>query len=126
MSAALVLVAGLLTYALVDHLLRVRRARRFALPDAHTHETHDTPEPYESEARMSMSKQQLNTLGLARVRKAVASGKAKSSDIERWKKELGADAVQKIVDAAASKDASASAPAPASREQKKATTSAKE
>jgi hypothetical protein len=67
---------------------------------------------------MSMSDQQLHTLGLAHVRKAVASGKAKPADIQRWKKELGEDAVQGIVDAA--KDATA----PASR--KKATTASEE
>ena len=123
-ATALLLVAGLIGYALLDHLLRIRRASRYATPDA-TSSTHEAPEPFESEARMSMSDQQLRTLGLAHVRKAVTNGKAKPADIERWKNELGADAVQGIVDAAKGTAASA----PASREQKKAataTTSAKE
>jgi hypothetical protein len=121
MTAA-VLVAGALACVLADHLLRLRRASRFAVPEQPEPHVPDSSESSESETRMTMSDQQLRTLGLSHVRKAVASGKAKPADIQRWKKELGEDAVQAIVDAA--KDTTASAPAPASR--KKATTTAEE
>jgi hypothetical protein len=68
---------------------------------------------------MSMSQQQLRTLGLSHVRRAVASGKYKAADVTRWKEELGDAAVQQILD-----DAKASKPAPAPREKKGATSTA--
>lgn len=46
---------------------------------------------------MTMSQQQLRNLGLAHVRKAVASGKYTSADVKRWKAELGTEPVQKIL-----------------------------
>jgi hypothetical protein len=119
---AAVLVAGALACVLTDHLLRLRRASRFAIPEQPEPHVPDTSEPHEEETRMSMSDQQLRTLGLSHVRRRVASGQYKAADVQRWKKELGEDAVQSIVDAA--KDTTASAPAPASR--KKATTTAEE
>jgi hypothetical protein len=121
---ALVLVAGALAYALLDHVLRIRRASHLlAMPESTEPHAPDTPEPYESETRMSMSQQQLRTLGLSHVRRAVQGGKVKPADIARWKEELGEAAVQKIIDDA---KASAEAPAPAPREHKKTSTSAKE
>ena len=93
MSAALVLVVGGLSWLLMDHYLRIRRARMHPCPDTPT-------EPPASEARMSMSQQQLQTLGLSRVRRVVASGKYSAADVKKWKSELGEKPVQQILDAA--------------------------
>lgn len=95
---ALVLVIGALSWLLLGHYLRVRRA---AMAGVGLHPPDFPTEPSESEARMSMSQQQLRTLGLSRVRKVVASGEYSASDVKKWKSELGDDAVQRIVDAAA-------------------------
>lgn len=46
---------------------------------------------------MTMSQQQLRTLGLSHVRRAVASGKYTDADVKRWKAELGEGAVDQIV-----------------------------
>ena len=109
-GAALVLVAGLLLWQLLGHYLQVRRdAFDAALLQGMTDPT--TPPPIESEERMTMSKQQLNTLGLSHVRREVAKGKYKAADVKRWKEELGDVAVQQIIDEAAASDAPAAAPA---------------
>ena len=48
---------------------------------------------------MALSNQQLRTLGLQYVRRAVAEGKYTENDLERWEKELGCE-VREIVRAA--------------------------
>lgn len=117
--AALILVFGAIAWALLDHRLRVRRwmldvelTREMALglPDS---------EPDKEEPLMTMSDQQLNTLGLSHVRRKVASGKYTAADVKRWKEELGEARVQEIVGAA-------EAERPAKKESPKAATQAKE
>lgn len=95
---AVILALGALGYALLDHYLRLRRVARYATPEPAPPEPQ--PEPPESEERMSMSNQQLRTLGLSHVRRAIASGEYKAADVTRWKDELGEDAVQALVDEA--------------------------
>lgn len=90
--SALVLVVGALLWALLDHRLRVERmnlAARYAVdPPEHppaqpTPDTEDRP--------MSMSDQQLRTLGLNHVRRRIAAGDYTEKDIERWTDELGSE-----------------------------------
>lgn len=66
---------------------------------------------------MTMSKQQLRTLGLSHVRREVAKGKPKPADVKRWKDELGDAAVQEIIDAAASDEKAESKPAASKKPQ---------
>lgn len=104
-----VLVGGLLAAIALHDRLAVRRI------DRRNGIAADSPTTDTSEDRMTMSKQQLQTLGLSHVRREIAKGKYSPADVKRWKGELGDAAVEKILEAKA-------ASTPASKPEKTATT----
>lgn len=116
LTVAALFVGGVL-WSFLDHYLRVRRATM-----ALGRYPNISDEPSASEARMSYSQQQLQTLGLSRVRKVVATGEFTAADVAKWKKELGDEPVNKIITAAEAERpgkkqaAKASSPAPTSKD----------
>jgi len=112
MSVAIVVAMGLIAYAVVTHRLAVLRAERF-VPHAPDDDIGDLTE----ETRMTLSQQQLRTLALNYVRRAIIDGTYTDIELDRWRTELGADVVDDMLPAKKPKRRTPSPTTPASPEE---------